>query len=71
MHAQLTQGLPDITGMTGLAITRAIVTGERDPVQRARFRDPRCPHSTEEIAKALTGHDQPAHVCALTQALAL
>ena len=27
--------------------------------------------STEDIAKALTGHDQPAHVCALMQALAL
>jgi transposase len=71
MNVQLTQVLSDITGATGLAIIRAIVDGERDPVQLARFRDPRCVSSTEEIAKALTGHYRPEHVFALKQALAL
>jgi transposase len=71
MNVQLTQVLSDITGATGLAIIRAIVAGEREPVQLARFRDPRCVRSTEEIAKALTGHYRPEHVFALTQALAL
>jgi transposase len=71
MNVQLTQVLTDITGTTGLAIIRAIVAGERDPVQLARFRDPRCAHSTEEIAKALTGHYRAEHVFALKQALAL
>jgi transposase len=71
MNVQLTQGLTDITGVTGLAIVRAIVAGERDPVQLARFRDPRCASSMEEVAKALTGHYQPEHVFALTQAPAL
>ena len=71
MNVQLTQVLSDITGATGLAIIRAIVAGERDPVQLARFRDPRCVSSTEEIAKALTGHYRPEHVFALMQALAL
>jgi transposase len=71
MNVQLTQVLTDITGTTGLAIIRAIVEGERDPVQLARFRNRRCASSTEEIAKALTGHDQPEHVFALRQALAL
>ena len=71
MNVQLTQGLTDITGVTGLALIRAIVAGERDPVQLARFREPQCASSTEDLAKALTGHDQPEHVFALKQALAL
>jgi transposase len=70
MNGQLTQVLTDITGVTGLAIIRAIVAGERDPVQLARFREPQGASSTEDIAKALTGHDQPEHVLALKQALA-
>lgn len=71
MNVQLTQVLSDITGATGLAIIRAIVAGERDPVQLARGRDRRCASSREEIAKALTGHYRPEHVFALKQALAL
>ena len=71
MNVQLPQVLTDITGITGLAIIRAIVAGERDPVHLARFRDPRCAPSTEDIAKAWTGHDRAEHVFALQQALAL
>ena len=71
MNVQLTQVLTDISGVTGLAIIRAIVAGERDPMQLARFRDRRCASSTEDIAKALTGHYQPEHVFGLKQALAL
>jgi hypothetical protein len=54
-----------------LAIIRAIVAGERDPVTLARFRHPRCASSADEIAKALTGHYRPEHLFALKQALAL
>lgn len=71
MNVQWPQVLTDITGTTGLAIIRAIVAGERDPVHLARFRDPRCAPSTEAMAKALTGHDRAEHVVALQQALAL
>jgi transposase len=71
MNVQLPQVLTDITGTTGLAIIRAIVAGERDPIHLARFRDPRCAHSTEDIAKALTGHYRPEHVFTLQQALTL
>lgn len=71
MNVQLTQVLSDITGETGLQIIRAIVAGERDPVQLAQLRDPRCAHSQDNIAKALTGHYRPEHVFALKQALAL
>jgi transposase len=71
MNVQLPQVLSDITGETGLAIIRRIVAGDRDPVRLAQLRDPRCHHSQDEIAKALTGHYQPELVFALSQALAL
>lgn len=71
MNVQLSQVLSDITGETGLQIIRAIVAGQRDPVKLAQYRNPRCQHSQDEIAKALTGHYQAEHVFALTQALAL
>ena len=71
MHVPLTQVLTDMTGVTGFAIIRAMVAGERDPVHLARFREPQCASSTEDIAKALRGHYQPEHVFALQQALAL
>jgi len=71
MNVQLTQVLSDITGMTGLAIIRAIVAGERDPQVLARLRHGRCQRSEAEIVKALSGHYRPEHVFALRQALAL
>lgn len=71
MNVQLTQVLSDITGVTGRAIIRAIVAGERDPVQLAQRRNPRCHSSEEKIARALTGHYREEHVFALQQALAL
>ena len=71
MNVQLTNVISDITGVTGLNIIRAIVAGERDPVQLAQFRDHRCQSSQTEIAKALTGHYQAEHLFALQQALEL
>jgi transposase len=59
-----------ITGATGLAMIRAMVAGKRAPVRLARVRAPRWASSPEEIAKALTGHDQPEQGLALKQALA-
>jgi hypothetical protein len=69
MNVQLTQVLSDITGVTGMKIIRAIVAGQRNPVKLAQFRDPRCTHSEEEIAKALTGHYRPEHVFSMQPAL--
>jgi hypothetical protein len=71
MNVQLTQVLSDITGVTGLAIIRSIVAGERDPQHLAQFRDRRCASAEAEITKALTGNYRPEHVFALKQALAL
>ncbi len=71
MNVQLTQVLSDISGVTGLAIIRAIVAGERDPAKLAQLRHGRCQRSEADIAKALTGHYRAEHVFALKQALAL
>jgi transposase len=71
MNVQLTQVVSDITGVTGLAIVRAIVAGQRDPQQLAVLRDARCKKSAQEIAKALTGNYRREHLFALQQALAL
>jgi len=71
MNVQLTQVLSDISGVTGLAIIRAIVAGERNPLTLAQLADRRCRSSQDEIAKALTGSYRLEHVFALKQALAL
>jgi transposase len=69
MNLKLTSVISDITGTTGMQILRAILAGERDPQQLAQLRDHRCKRSTDEIAKALTGHYQPEHLFALRQAV--
>ncbi len=71
MNLQLTQVLSDITGLTGLAIVRTIVAGERDPVTLAQLRNPNCKSSEDQIATALTGTWRAAHIFVLQQALAL
>ncbi len=71
MNIQLTQVLSDITGLTGLAIIRAIVAGERDPVTLAQLRKPNCKSSEDQIAKALTGTWREEQLFVLQQALAL
>lgn len=70
MNVKLTMAVKDITGVTGLSIIRAIVAGERDPHQLARFRQPGCRKTEEQIAKALHGNYKPEHLFVLKQALA-
>jgi transposase len=69
MNIQLTNVISDITGQTGLQIMRAIVAGEHDPVKLARYRNPGCRSSEDEIAKSLEGHYKAEHLFALQQAL--
>lgn len=71
MNIQLNLVLTDITGVSGLAMLRAIIGGERDPQQLAQFRQPGCKHSEAEIAKALTGKWDDAQLFVLEQSLAL
>src|SRR5258705_4363661 len=71
MNLQLHHVVSDITGVTGMAIVRAIVTGERDPTVLASHRDRRCHASVETVCQALIGNYREEHVFALTQALEL
>jgi len=71
MNVQVHRAVTDLTGVTGLAIVRAIVAGERDPLQLARHRDRRCRKSAEEIARHLTGNWRDEHLFNLASALRL
>jgi transposase len=55
MNLQLSNVISDISGLTGQSIIRAILNGERDPQQLARFRDPRVKVTAAVIAKSLEG----------------
>ena len=69
MNVCVHHAVSDITGVTGMAIIRAIVDGERDPVALAHLRDARCRKSKEQIAEELTGNWRPEHLFNLRQAL--
>lgn len=71
MNLKLHTVLSDITGVTGMAIIRAIVAGERDPVVLASMRNPKCKNPQDTIAKALTGNYREEHLFSLSQALDL
>ena len=71
MNIQLTEVLSDVMGITGQAIIRDIVAGQRDPNALARHRNGRVRASKEEIAKALTGNWGDEHLFVLTQSLAM
>ena len=55
MNLQLANVLSDVSGVTGQAIIKAILAGERDPHKLAAFRDCRVKASEEEIARSLEG----------------
>jgi transposase len=71
MNLQLTEVLTDVMGMTGQAIIRAIVAGERDPAVLARHRHGRVKASVADIQRALTGNWREEHLFVLSQALAM
>jgi transposase len=71
MNVKLTETVKDITGMTGMAIIKAILQGKRNPLELAKLRDPRCRKTEAELARALYGNWRAEHMFALEQALAL
>lgn len=71
MNIQLTQVISDVAGVTGQAIIRAIVAGERDPKVLAALRHRQIRASEEEIAAALEGTWRDEHLFVLRQALEL
>jgi transposase len=71
MNVQLHRVVSDITGVTGIAIIRAIVAGERDPQKLAALKDARAKRSITEIAAALVGDYRVEHLFVLKQELNL
>ena len=71
MNVLLDQVVSDITGVTGMAIIRDIVQGNREPEQLAKHRDPRCKKSEEEIAHSLYGNYRTEFLFELRQAVEL
>jgi len=56
MNVQLANIISDVSGVTGMAILRAILAGVRDPWQLAKLSDGRIAASEEEIAHSLEGN---------------
>ncbi len=71
MNLQLHKVVSNITGMTGMAIIRAIVRGERNPEKLAELKDRRIKSTVAEIAKALSGDYRAEHLFVLQQELTL
>ena len=69
MNIQLANVISDISGATGQAIIKAILSGERDPRELAAYRDSRVKASAEEIAQALEGNWQDDQLFVLQQEL--
>jgi transposase len=58
MNVQLANVLSDVSGVTGQAIIKAILAGERNAHKLAAFRDPRVKASEQQIAQSLEGNWQ-------------
>jgi transposase len=71
MNVLLHKVVTDITGKTGMAIMKEILSGERNPQKLAKNRDERCQSSEETIAKSLVGNYREEHLFALRQAISL
>ena len=69
MNVCVHHAVSDITGVTGMAIIRAIASGERNPRVLASLRDRRCEKSEAQIAEELTGNWRLEHLFNLGQAL--
>lgn len=70
MNLQLHKVLKDISGKTGMAILKAIISGERRPEELAKLKDFRVKSSEDEIAKALTGDYREDQLFVLQQEIA-
>ena len=69
MNLRLDNVISDISGVTGITIIRAILSGERDPKILGRYRDGRCKKTLEEIEDSLNGFYQEDHLFALARAV--
>src|SRR5712691_5686033 len=69
MNVQLANAISDIGGVSGQAILRSILAGERDAHKLARLRDRRIKASEEEVARSLEGNWQEDQLFELQQAV--
>jgi transposase len=70
MNLHLHHAVSDITGLSGLRIIDAILSGERDPEKLVKLRDRRVSKSTpEQMKAALEGDCRPEHLFVLSQSL--
>src|SRR3546814_15691228 len=69
MNLLLDNVVSDITGVTGMAIMRAILAGERDARRLAALRDRRCRADERVIAGSLEGHYHEEHLFELRPAV--
>jgi transposase len=69
MNVQLSNAISDISGTTGQAIIRAILTGERNPEKLAKLRDRRIQATAEEVARSLEGNWREDMLFELKQAV--
>src|ERR1700686_777680 len=67
MNVQIHHVISDITGLTGLAIVDAIVSGQRDARELTKLRDPHIKASEETIRKSLEGNWRQEHLFTLKQ----
>ena len=68
MNIHVHHAISDLTGITGMAITDAILGGERDPARLAALADRRIKASRDTMIKALQGDWRPEHLFTLQQA---
>jgi transposase len=71
MNLQLRVVLSDLCGESGLAIIRAILQGERDPLKLAALAHRRVKSSRDQIAQALVGDYRSEHLFVLKTACEL
>jgi len=69
MNVHLGTVVSDLTGKTGMAIVRAIVSGERDGAKLATLRDRRLKADEAALARSLRGNWRDEHLYALELAL--
>jgi transposase len=70
MNLHLHHVVSDITGLTGLRIIDAILSGQRDPEQLVKLRDKRVYKSTpQQMQAALVGDYRAEHLFVLSQSL--
>lgn len=65
MNLQLHEVIADITGVTGLRIIPAILTGESNPAMLARLCDSGCHANAETNEKVLTSNCRQDRICHL------